>query len=706
MTQSQITFAPDVADLVRDAQAGDVAARDELIAGHLSLVYNIVGRALYGHPDVDDLVQDTMLRAIRGLPALRDPARFRSWLVAIAYRQVQQHLRVRTTNRLRRHPEPVDVPDPGGDFAERTTAELVVAEQRRDIARAADWLDSDDRRLLALWWQEAAGALSRAELADALAVQPKHAAVRVQRMKAQLDSARAIVRALRVRPRCPELAGQLRRWDGVADPLWRKRLIRHVRDCPRCAAFQTGLVAPEKLLLGVAALPVPAAVLTGVKAGLKVKAGTPVLAHLSGLLHHKVLAAAAAVGVAASGGLAYAVYWSPAPPGDGLAITRPTAAVRPITPAPPVRGSAGTPAPSATPASHPATGTGVQSADIYVAPGGSDSGDGSLKRPYASLGRAVSVVQPGQTIALRGGTYRPTQPIGISTSGTAAKRIVLSNYRGERPVIDASGIPADHWAITQQAAYWTVQGLEVAHSKSHAYVCRGCRDDVFQRLSMHDNARSGMMLRDPGTVGNKVLDSDFFNNRDPAGAAGVGIGLGVQFGSGDGNLVRGNRAYGNAGDGFEFGFDSPVTVEYNWSFRNGQNGFTFGGGNPPTVAAHTARHDAAWDNGGHGFTDEGNTAAMVLSNDTAFRNRLWGFALPDAVAVLRYDVAIGNGQVAGLNPAGKATNNSWQRGDGTAAMFRSTDPTVAEGPRTAAGTLLPTDFLTTENGQGASMAGT
>ncbi|WP_169789846.1 hypothetical protein [Actinoplanes subtropicus] len=73
---------------------------------------------------------------------------------------------------------------------------IVVAGQRRELVEAARWLDAGDRRLLALWWQEASG-----ELADALRVQPKHAAVRVQRMKAQLDVARGVVRALRARPR-------------------------------------------------------------------------------------------------------------------------------------------------------------------------------------------------------------------------------------------------------------------------------------------------------------------------------------------------------------------------------------------------------------------------------------------------------------------------------------------------------------------------
>ena len=41
----------------------------------------------------------------------------------------------------------------------------------------------------------------------------------------------------------------------------------------------------------------------------------------------------------------------------------------------------------------------------------------------------VAVVRPGQTIAVRGGTSRPAATTVITTSGTAARPIVLSNYR-------------------------------------------------------------------------------------------------------------------------------------------------------------------------------------------------------------------------------------------------------------------------------------
>ncbi|MEU8614553.1 right-handed parallel beta-helix repeat-containing protein, partial [Actinoplanes sp. NPDC048791] len=462
---------------------------------------------------------------------------------------------------------------------------------------------------------------------------------------------------------------------------------------------------------GIAALPVPVLLLGVLKSGLMapagISAGTSLLAHVQGFLHHKALAVGTAATIAVSGGLVYAVHRTDLPPGSaGSGIALPTLTTRPLTPETVRPAASAPPSPSATPTARPAAGLGVRTADIYVAPGGKDSGDGSLRRPYATLQKAVAAVRPGQTIALRGGTYRPAAGITITTSGTAARPIVLSNYRDERPVIDASGIPADQWAVTQRTAYWTVQGLEVRGSRSHAYVCRACRDTVFRRLSMHDNVRSGLMLRDPGTTGNQVLDSDFYANRDPAGSDKVGIGLGVQFGAGAGNVIRGNRAYGNASTGIDLGsFADPVTVEYTWSYDNGASGFALGGGDPAVPAAHRLRHSAAWDNAGHGCTDEGNTAALQLTNNTAFRNRGTGFAMPDAAAVLRANAAVDNAVPQSLSPSATEVRNSWQQDGWSAATFRSTDPAAAQGPRTAAGRLPGTDFLTTGNGTGASMAG-
>jgi RNA polymerase sigma factor (sigma-70 family) len=256
----------DGADLVRAAQAGDRSARDDLVAAHLPMVYTIVRQVLGAHPDADDVTQDVMLRALRQLPSLRSPESFRPWLAAIALRHVSTHQH--RAGRAAAHSVPLDeaadLPDEGAEFEGVTALEVELSAQRRQVQRAARWLNPEDRALLSLWWLEVAGHLSRADLAAALRVSVIHAGVRVQRMRTQLDLSRTIVAALDARPVCPDLTGEIAGWDGVPGPLWRKRLARHVRGCPACTMAAVDLVETDRLLPNLVLLPAPAALVAAI----------------------------------------------------------------------------------------------------------------------------------------------------------------------------------------------------------------------------------------------------------------------------------------------------------------------------------------------------------------------------------------------------------------------------------------------------------
>ncbi|MFB1049096.1 sigma-70 family RNA polymerase sigma factor [Streptomyces chrestomyceticus] len=246
--------------VIAAAQAGDGQARDQLVTTSMPLVYNIVGRALHGHADVDDVAQETMLRALGSLGDLRDPGSFRSWLVAITMNQIRAHWRQDQAAPVAGGlDDAYDVPDPRADFVGLTIVRLGLSGQRREVAEATRWLDEGDRALLSLWWLEAAGELTRAEVAAAMELTPQHTAVRVQRMKSQLEASRVVVRALSATPRCVLLDTVTEQWDGVPSALWRKRIARHARECTVCSSFSSGLVPADRLLVGLALVPLAAA---------------------------------------------------------------------------------------------------------------------------------------------------------------------------------------------------------------------------------------------------------------------------------------------------------------------------------------------------------------------------------------------------------------------------------------------------------------
>ncbi len=336
---------PDIATVIA-ARNGDPAAVDRLVAGYLPLVYTIVGRALEGHADVDDVVQDVMLRVLRNLGDLREPEAFRSWLVAITVRQVRERYRAR-----RGAPEALvheDIRDPGADFTDLAITRLELSGQRRETAEATRWLDEDNRELLSLWWLEASGELTRDEIVAATDVTRQHAAVRVQRMKGQLETARVVVRALAAQPTCPELRLLTVQWDGRPGALWRKRIARHTRDCSQCAPAWHHMVAAERLLAGMALIPIPAAMAGKVVIAKTATGGGAHLAAKIGFsLSRKVLTAALSTTAVAGTTAAVVVVRHDSPP------ARAEAAVVATSPAPRPAPTTTTPSPSPSPSKTP-----------------------------------------------------------------------------------------------------------------------------------------------------------------------------------------------------------------------------------------------------------------------------------------------------------------------------------------------------------------
>jgi RNA polymerase sigma-70 factor (ECF subfamily) len=89
----------------------------------------------------EDALQAAWISAWHKLPALRDPARVRSWLLSIAVNEARQVMR-----RRRRFPVvPIDLEVDAG-----TGSDPARGIERLDLLRALARLSTDDRALLAL----------------------------------------------------------------------------------------------------------------------------------------------------------------------------------------------------------------------------------------------------------------------------------------------------------------------------------------------------------------------------------------------------------------------------------------------------------------------------------------------------------------------------------------------------------------------------
>jgi len=253
--------------LVATARMGDRDALDELARRHLPMVYNLVRQALHDDPDVDDVVQDIMVRAMRQLPELRSASSFRPWLTAIAVRQIGSHLTRESVVARRVAPLEAAIGRAGAETEGLAVLQVELATQRRQAGHATRWMGADDRVVYSLWWLETVGELTRPEVAVALATSVAHAGVRIQRMREQLELSRKIVAALEAMPGCDALDEVTEQWDGVPGPYWRKRIGRHVTNCPLCAPAARDLLPVERLLTGLVLLPAPFALAKAFLAG-------------------------------------------------------------------------------------------------------------------------------------------------------------------------------------------------------------------------------------------------------------------------------------------------------------------------------------------------------------------------------------------------------------------------------------------------------
>ncbi len=108
--------------IVEAARRGDRAAFSALYHRFVRLVHGVLLASVPRH-DVDDLVQDVFLTAMRRIDSLRDPAAFPGWLAAIARNRAADFHR-------RRPPERDELPDevaaPGGDHTEALAVLAVI----------------------------------------------------------------------------------------------------------------------------------------------------------------------------------------------------------------------------------------------------------------------------------------------------------------------------------------------------------------------------------------------------------------------------------------------------------------------------------------------------------------------------------------------------------------------------------------------------
>ncbi len=101
-------------------------------------------------------------------------------------------------------------------------------------------------------------------------------------------------------------------------------------------------------------------------------------------------------------------------------------------------------------------------ADYYVSSDGNDSNPGSLQASFKTIQKALDTTKPGDTVYIRGGTYK--EKLTVNTSGTTGNPITIQNYQNERAIIDGTGVSGSYIIYIYNKNYITVKGLEICNN--------------------------------------------------------------------------------------------------------------------------------------------------------------------------------------------------------------------------------------------------
>jgi RNA polymerase sigma-70 factor (ECF subfamily) len=86
--------------LVRQAQAGDLAAFDELVRRHQERIYGLCYHMTSNHEDAHDLAQDAFVKAWQALKNFKGDSSFFTWVYRIAVNTCLNHLTTRRNRTL------------------------------------------------------------------------------------------------------------------------------------------------------------------------------------------------------------------------------------------------------------------------------------------------------------------------------------------------------------------------------------------------------------------------------------------------------------------------------------------------------------------------------------------------------------------------------------------------------------------------------
>jgi len=127
----------------------------------------------------------------------------------------------------------------------------------------------------------------------------------------------------------------------------------------------------------------------------------------------------------------------------------------------------------------------AQAATYYVSTSGSDSNAGSSSAPFKTIQKAANIVNPGDTVIVRDGTYTDTNNdlnvVRLARGGTSSSSWIT--FKAENKwgaVLDGLGTAKFGWNLKAGSQYIRIEGFQIKNMTNAAFVMQ-------KELSNHQN---------------------------------------------------------------------------------------------------------------------------------------------------------------------------------------------------------------------------
>lgn len=291
-------------------------------------------------------------------------------------------------------------------------------------------------------------------------------------------------------------------------------------------------------------------------------------------------------------------------------------------------------------------------------PAGDDAtADGTAEHPFYQLQRAADLVQAGDTIYMRAGTYHYTERVNLGAVGAKNSGNIALYGHGGRAVLDFAEQPkaSASQGIRLTGSYWHFYKIDIEnagdnglliernkdYNASNGYLaCKDltdqAHDNTIEFCGFYRNYDTGLQIKNLG-ASNYIINCDSYYNCDETMENADGFA--VKISHGDGNYFYGCRAYRNSDDGWDmfykdlaFPDDQTTTIDLSWAIKNGYtetgDGNENSDGNGFKMGSALGRNNVvinrgmAVENLHKGFDQNHNTGNMILNNCSGWAERL------------------------------------------------------------------------------------